>query len=112
MSKRVKGGAERFPVSKGESKRSPRVPVNFAVNLEGRTAGGESFSVLAEAERVSRSGGTIIADVEVSEGARVFLTPPFGKSLEAEVNGVWIDERDNRQRIGVKLLATEGWFAD
>jgi len=45
-------------------------------------------------------------------GSIVTLTPPFGRKLEAEVNGVWTDELDNRQRIGVKLLDSDGWFAD
>jgi hypothetical protein len=32
--------------------------------------------------------------------------------LAAEVNGVWTDEIDSRQRIGVKLLDSDGWFAE
>ena len=42
----------------------------------------------------------------------VTLTPPFGRKLEAQVNGVWTDEMDNSRRIGVKLLDTDGWFAE
>jgi hypothetical protein len=92
--------------------RSPRVPVNFTVELEGRDASGAPFSVKAEAERVSRGGATLVTDVEVSEGLSVRLTPPFGRTLDAEVNGVWTDETDGRQRIGVKLLNENGWFAE
>jgi hypothetical protein len=110
MSKRA--SEEEKEVSQPKRKRSPRVPVNFAVNIEGRTAKGELFNVQGEAERVSRSGATIIADVEVAKGAQVYLTPPFGKVLEAEVNGVWVDEQDKRQRIGIKFLTDDGWFAE
>jgi hypothetical protein len=92
--------------------RSPRVPVNFTVELEGRSSAGETFRVSAEAVRVSRGGATIITEAQVEAGATVRLTPPFGRALEAIVNGVWIDETDNRQRIGVKLLDENGWFAE
>ena len=34
------------------------------------------------------------------------------RALDAEVNGVWSDETDGRQRIGVKLLDQDGWFAE
>ena len=91
--------------------RSPRVPVNFSVELEGLTAAGNPFHIGAEAVRVSRGGATIITDVDVEVGTTVRLTPPFGRSLEAEVNGKWIEE-DGRQRIGVKLLDQNGWFAE
>ena len=92
--------------------RSPRVPVNFSVELEGRTTEGEPFRVRAEAVRVSRGGATLITDLAVSAGTRVRLTPPFGVALDAEVNGVWTDETDGRQRVGVKLLDPNGWFAE
>ena len=92
--------------------RSPRVPVNFAVEIEGRTAGDEPFQAKAEAVRVSRGGATLISDAPVHIGAVVRLTPPFGHALEAEVNGLWVDETDGLQRVGVKLLDQNGWFAE
>ena len=92
--------------------RSPRVPVNFTVELEGSGADERAFHVTAEAVRVSRGGATLVADVSVREGATVRLTPPFGRALDAEVNGVWKDESDGRQRIGVRLLDPNGWFAE
>ena len=92
--------------------RSPRVPVDFAVLLEGSAPGGKSFQVQAEAVKVSRGGATLITDVHVEVGAVVRLTPPFGHPLDAEVNGVWQDESDGKQRIGVKLLDPNGWFAE
>ncbi|HEX7997958.1 MAG TPA: PilZ domain-containing protein [Pyrinomonadaceae bacterium] len=92
--------------------RSPRVPVDFAVELSGKTHGGEPFQVQAEAVKVSRGGATLVTDVSVRIGDVVRLTPPFGRALDAEVNGVWTDETDGKQRIGVKLLDAHGWFAE
>jgi hypothetical protein len=101
---------ETFPPS--QRPRSPRVPVNFTVELEGDDAEGRHFHVTAEAVRVSRGGATIVTDVRARAGQSLRLTPPFGRALEAEVNGVWTDEADGRQRIGVRLLDPNGWFAE
>ncbi|HEX8160534.1 MAG TPA: PilZ domain-containing protein [Pyrinomonadaceae bacterium] len=92
--------------------RSPRVPVNFAVELEGSTRAGEPYKVQATAVRVSRGGATLIADVPAAVGDAVRVTPPFGNALDAEVNGVWADAEDGTQRVGVKLLDPHGWFAE
>ena len=103
---------DREQISHTQRPRSPRVPVSFAVELEGQSEAGKPFNVQAEAVRVSRGGATLITDVALSEGATVRLTPPFGRPLDAEVNGIWTDEADGRQRIGVRLLDPNGWFAE
>ncbi len=103
---------ERRNASPSQRPRSPRVPVEFALEVEGSTPAGEPFHVKAQAIKISRGGATIILDREIEVGSVVTLTPPFGKKLEAEVNGVWKDEIDNSQRIGVKLLDSDGWFAE
>jgi hypothetical protein len=92
--------------------RSPRVPVDFAVELEGHSPEGRPFHVQAEAVKVSRGGATLITDAPLEMGAVVRLTPPFGRAIDAEVNGVWTDQTDGKQRIGIKLLEPNGWFAD
>lgn len=92
--------------------RSPRVPVDFTVQLSGKSPGGEPFQMEAEAIKVSRGGATLVTDASVNIGDVVHLTPPFGRALDAEVNGVWMDETDGKQRIGVKLLDAHGWFAE
>ena len=92
--------------------RSPRVPVEFALEVEGRTPAGDSFTVQAKAVKISRSGATIILDAEVAVGSIVKLTPPFGRELDAEINGVWTDQIDGRRRVGLKLLDEDGWFAE
>ena len=92
--------------------RSPRVPVNFSVGLEGSTRDGKAYKVQATAVRVSRGGATLATDVGVAVGDAVRLTPPLGRALDAEVNGVWADAEDGTQRVGVKLLEAHGWFAE
>lgn len=92
--------------------RSPRVPVNFSLVVAGQTATGEQFEINAAAVRISRGGATLALDVQVDVGARLLLTPPFGKKIEGEVNGVWLDETDGTQRVGVRLLDAHGWFAE
>ncbi|CAN5792795.1 MAG: PilZ domain-containing protein [Pyrinomonadaceae bacterium] len=102
----------RGETSPSQRPRSPRVPVEFALEVEGSTPAGKSFHVKAQAIKISRAGATIILDEEVVVGSVVTLTPPFGRKLEAQVNGAWTDEMDKSRRIGVKLLDTDGWFAE
>lgn len=92
--------------------RSPRVPVDFKVAMEGYSPDGEPFEMDAIAVKVSRGGATLMTDASVKLGDKVRLTPPYGRTIEAEVNGIWTDATDGRQRIGVKLLAANGWFAE
>ena len=92
--------------------RSPRVPVEFAVDVEGTDASGKSFQVQAKATKISRGGATLLIDVDVPMGSTVELTPASGGKLKAEVNGSWIDDIDGDRRIGVKLLDAHGWFAE
>jgi hypothetical protein len=92
--------------------RSPRVPVEFALTVEGASATGRPFKIEAQAIKISRAGATILLDVEMNVGATVKLLPPFGRELTAEVNGAWTDPIDGRRRIGVKLLDEDGWFAE
>lgn len=92
--------------------RSPRVPVEFALTVQGKTLLGETFNVQAQAIKISRGGATIVLDADVALGSILKLTPPFGRELDAEINGVWTDQIDGRRRIGVKLLDVDGWFAE
>lgn len=108
MNEETKSAADR----RAQRPRSPRVPVNFTITLEGSAPAGETFSVQALAVRVSRGGATLDSDAPVSVGTSVRVTPPFGRTLDAEVNGVWTDAEDGRQRVGVKLLDPNGWFAE
>src|SRR6185369_6837368 len=102
----------RGPVVSSQRPRNPRVPVEFALEVRGTTSAGKPFHLKAQAIKISRAGATIVVDAEIAVGAIVRLTPPFGRELDAEVNGAWTDEIDGSRRIGVKLLDQDGWFAD
>ena len=99
-------------VASSQRPRSPRVPVEFALEVEGTDATGEAFQATAKATKISRGGATLLMDVDVPLGSTVKLAPPFGGKLTAEVNGSWIDDIDGNRRIGVKLLDANGWFAE
>src|SRR4028119_914833 len=62
--------------SPSQRPRSPRVPVNFPVELEGRAPSGEPFKESGEAVRVSRGGATLTAAAAVEPGALRRLPPP------------------------------------
>ena len=98
--------------ARSQRPRNPRVPVEFALDVEGKTVAGKPFHVKGQAIKISRGGATIVLDADVEEGTIITLTPPFGRKLEAEINGVWKDQIDGRLRIGVKLLDPDGWFAE
>jgi hypothetical protein len=99
-------------VASSQRPRSPRVPVEFALDVEGTDATGKSFQAKAKATKISRGGATLLLDVDVAVGSTVLLVPQFGGKLTAEVNGSWIDDIDGNRRIGVKLLDDNGWFAE
>lgn len=92
--------------------RSPRVPVEFALEVEGTDRSGNAFQTKATATKISHGGATVIIDVDVPIGSQVTLTPASGGKLTAEVNGSWIDDLDGTRRIGVKLLNANGWFGE
>jgi len=94
------------------SRRNARVPVNFAVEIEGQTPYGEIFRVDAKAELVSCAGATLVTDVIVEQGTALRLTAPFGSAFDAEVTGIWMNQADGRQRVGVKLIRPPTWLSD
>jgi len=94
------------------NRRNARVPVSFHIKIEGQTSHGDAFHVDAKAELVSCAGATLITDVIVERGAAVRLTAPFGSVFEAEVNGIWTNEADGQQRVGVKLIRPPTWLSD
>ena len=92
--------------------RSPRIPVEFDLEIEGKDVSGNAFQARAKATKISSRGATLLIDVDVPIGSTVKLTPASGGNLTAEVNGSWIDDIDGNRRIGVKLLDAHGWFAE
>src|SRR6476660_2878693 len=98
--------------SSSQKPRSPRVPVEFALDVEGSDHEGNPFQAKATATKISRGGATLLIDVDIPVGSVLKLVPPTGNILEGEVNGSWIDYIDGNRRIGVKLLSDDGWFAE
>ena len=92
--------------------RSPRIPVEFPLTIEGTDETGQPFQVKCTAVKISHSGATIVIDVDVPVGSQVTLVQASGAKLAAEVNGSWIDDLDGTRRIGVRLLDTNGWFGE
>ena len=90
--------------------RSPRVPVEFQLEVEGTDHSGAPFQTKGTAVKISHAGATIILDVDVPVGTQVTLVQSSGAKLAAEVNGSWIDDLDGKRRIGVRLLDANGWF--
>lgn len=90
--------------------RSPRVPVEFPLDVEGTDELGQPFRAKATAVKISHGGATIVIDVDVPVGSQVTLIQASGAKLAAEVNGAWVDDLDGKRRIGVKLLDANGWF--
>lgn len=102
----------RRDIASSQRPRSPRVPVEFSLEVEGNDRLDQPFKVKAKATKISRGGATLIIEADVAVGSIVKLVPPFGGTLEAEVNGSWTDDIDGNRRIGVKLLDADGWFAE
>ena len=92
--------------------RSPRIPVEFPLEVEGTDQSGQPFQAKATATKISRGGATITIDVDVPVGSQVTLVQASGGKLAAEVNGSWIDDLDGKRRIGIRLLDANGWFGE
>ena len=90
--------------------RSPRVPVEFPLEVEGTDQAGKPFQAKATAVKISHAGATIIIDVDIPVGSEVTLVQASGAKLVAEVTGAWTDDLDGKRRIGVRLLDANGWF--
>jgi hypothetical protein len=92
--------------------RSPRIPVEFPVEIEGTDESGNAFQFKGTAVKISHAGATIIIDEDVPVGTKVTLVQASGARLAAEVNGSWTDDLDGKRRIGVRLLEAHGWFGE
>lgn len=92
--------------------RSPRIPVEFPLEIEGTDESGQTFQAKGTAVKISHAGATIVTDMDIPVGSQVTLTQAGGSKLSAEVNGSWIDDLDGGRRIGVRLLDANGWFGE
>ena len=82
-----------------------RFPVRVEVPIDdGRTRVLHTHTVV-----VSHAGATLDVDEPIPEGMGLQVSPPFGGSLLAEVNGVWIDGETGRHRVSIRLLDPLSW---
>ena len=82
-----------------------RFPVRVEVPLDdGRTRVLHAHTVV-----VSHAGATLDVDEPIPEGMGLQVSPPFGGSLLAEVNGIWFDSESGRHRVSIRLLDPLSW---
>ena len=83
--------------------------MRFPVRVEVPADGGLTRTLHAHTVVVSHAGATLDMDEPIPEGMGVQVSPPFGGSLLAEVNGVWVDGESGRHRVSIRLLDPLSW---
>ncbi|HEX8151340.1 MAG TPA: PilZ domain-containing protein [Pyrinomonadaceae bacterium] len=92
-------------------RRNRRVRMRFPVRVEVPVEEGRTRVLQAHTVVVSHAGATLDVDEPIPEGMGLQVSPPFGGSLLAEVNGVWVDGESGRHRVSIRLLDPLSWTA-
>ena len=92
-----------------KSRRNKRVRVRFPVRVELPLEDGRARLLHAHTVVVSHAGATLDMDEPIPEGMGLQVSPPFGGTLLAEVNGVWVDDETGRHRVSIRLLDPLSW---
>ncbi len=92
-----------------KQRRNIRVKVCFPVTVEVPVEGGRTRVLKAHTIIVSHAGATLDMDEAVPVEMGLQVTPPFGGTLLAEVNGAWVDETTGRHRISIRLIDPTSW---
>lgn len=90
-------------------RRNKRVRMRFPVRVEMPVEEGRTRVLQAHTVVVSHAGATLDVDEPIPEGMGLQVSPPFGGSLLAEVNGVWVDAESGRHRVSIRLLDPLSW---
>ncbi|HEX8501067.1 MAG TPA: hypothetical protein VF659_10810 [Pyrinomonadaceae bacterium] len=90
-------------------RRNKRVRVRFPVRVELPLEDGRSRILRANTVVVSHAGATLDVDEPIALGMGLQVSPPFGGTLLAEVNGVWLDEETGRHRVSIRLIDPASW---
>jgi hypothetical protein len=90
-------------------RRNKRVKMRFPVRVEVPLDDGGTRVLHAHTVMVSHAGATLDVDEPIAEGMGLQVSPPFGGSLLAEVNGAWLDAESGRQRVSIRLLDPLSW---
>jgi hypothetical protein len=90
-------------------RRNKRVKMRFPVRVEMPLDDGRTRVLHTHTVVVSHAGATLDVDEPIPEGMGLQVSPPFGGSLLAEVNGGWIDGETGRHRVSIRLLDPLSW---
>ena len=91
------------------TRRNKRVRVRFPVRVEMPLDDGRARALQAHTVVVSHAGATLDMDETIPLGMGLQVSPPFGGTLLAEVNGAWVDEETGRHRVSIRLLDPASW---
>lgn len=83
--------------------------MRFPVRVEVPVGDGRTRVLHAHTVVVSHAGATLDVDETIPEGMGLQVSPPFGGSLLAEVNGAWVDGESGRHRVSIRLLDPLSW---
>jgi hypothetical protein len=92
-----------------KARRNKRVRVRFPVRVEMPLDDGLARSLRAHTVVVSHAGATLDVDEPIALGMGLQVSPPFGGSLLAEVNGAWLDDETGRHRVSIRLIDPASW---
>jgi hypothetical protein len=95
--------------SKAARRRNKRVRIRFPVRVEMPLDDGRTRVLHTNTVVVSHAGATLDVDEPIPVGVGLQVSPPFGGSLLAEVNGGWIDGESGRHRVSIRLLDPLSW---
>jgi hypothetical protein len=90
-------------------RRNKRVRMRFPVRVEVPVDEGRTRVLQAHTVVVSHAGATLDMDEPIPIGMGLQVSPPFGGSLLAEVNGLWVDGESGRHRVSIRLLDPLSW---
>ena len=92
-----------------KARRNKRVRVRFPVKVEVPLPDGRSRVLCAHTVVVSHAGATLDVDESIPLGMGLQVSPPFGGSLLAEVNGAWVDGETGRHHVSIRLIDPVSW---
>lgn len=92
-------------------RRNVRVNMRFPVRIEVPSGGGRTRVLHAYTVVVSHAGATLDMDETIPLEMGLQVTPPFGGTILAEVNGAWLDRRTGRHRVSIRLIDPTAWTA-
>lgn len=90
-------------------RRNKRVKMCFPVKVEVPLGDGRTRVLYTNTVVVSHAGATLDVDEPIPIGMGLQVSPPFGGSLLAEVNGGWMDGETGRHRVSIRLLDPLSW---